>query len=163
MVSLLHDFIQQSLNELRFCASSLKSCSPLAGICDVDNLWQWSRLKLRFNAFHQSTFPQKQFNIIIRALTSILINSYKNDRNFWGKSYIFNLLLYSEEWDLFLFREVLFLKKKDVTEKLLLEIFRNFRSYSFLEHLRMASTRDLIYCLKIRTIQAKRFWRLFLF
>ena len=29
------------------------------------NLWQWSRLEIRLNAFRRSTIPQKQFIIII--------------------------------------------------------------------------------------------------
>ena len=30
-----------------------------------EDLWQWSRLKIWLNTFHQSTIPQKQFIIII--------------------------------------------------------------------------------------------------
>ena len=34
-------------------------------IRDGGDLWQWSQLEIRLNAFHQPTVPQKQFIIII--------------------------------------------------------------------------------------------------
>ena len=50
--------------ELRFCAGS----RPARGVSEIrngENLWQWSRLEIRLNAFRRSTIPQKQFIIII--------------------------------------------------------------------------------------------------
>ena len=50
--------------ELRFCAGS----NPAHGVsefCDVEDLWEWSWLEIRLNAFRWSTIPQKQFIIII--------------------------------------------------------------------------------------------------
>ena len=50
--------------ELRFCAGS----NPARGVSEIrdgEDLWQWSRLEIRLNAFHRSTIPQKQFFIII--------------------------------------------------------------------------------------------------
>ena len=55
--------------ELMFLAGS----SPARGvseICDVEDLWQWSRLKKKVNAFCRSTIPQKQFIIIISSSSS---------------------------------------------------------------------------------------------
>ena len=37
-------------------------------IRDGEDLWQWSRLEIRLNAFRRSTIPQKQFIIIITNL-----------------------------------------------------------------------------------------------
>ena len=50
--------------ELRFCAGS-KPARGLSEICDGEDLWRWSRLEIRLNAFRRSTIPQKQFFIII--------------------------------------------------------------------------------------------------
>ena len=50
--------------ELRFCAGS----NPARGVSEIydgEDLWQWSRLKIRPNVFRCSTLPQKQFIIII--------------------------------------------------------------------------------------------------
>ena len=49
--------------ELRFCAVSNPSCG-VSEICDGEDLWQWSWLKIRLNIFHRSTIPQKQLIII---------------------------------------------------------------------------------------------------
>ena len=46
--------------ELRFCAGSNPACDVLK-ICDGEDLWQWSQLEIRLNAFHRLTIPQKQF------------------------------------------------------------------------------------------------------
>ena len=49
---------------LRFCAGS----NPARGVLEIrdgEDLWQWSRLEIRLNAFRRSTIPQKQFIIII--------------------------------------------------------------------------------------------------
>ena len=50
--------------EIRFCAGS----NPARGVSEIrdgEDLWQWSRLKIRLNAFRRSTIPQKQFITII--------------------------------------------------------------------------------------------------
>ena len=50
--------------ELRFCAGS----NPARDVPEIrsgEDLWQWSRLEIRLNAFRWSTIPQKQFIIII--------------------------------------------------------------------------------------------------
>ena len=49
--------------EPRFRAGS-NPALRVSEICDVENLWQWSRLEIRLNAFRQSTISQKHFNII---------------------------------------------------------------------------------------------------
>ena len=46
--------------ELRFCAGS-KLAGGVSEICDGEDLWQWSRLEIRLNAFRRSTIQQKQF------------------------------------------------------------------------------------------------------
>ena len=53
----LHNFIHQSLNSCPTCSTS--------EISDDEDLWQWSQLEIRLNAFCQSTIPQKKFIIII--------------------------------------------------------------------------------------------------
>ena len=58
--------------EIRFCAGSNPTCS-VSEIRDGEDLWQWSRLEIRLNAFRWSTVPQKQFIIIV-----IIIISYVN-------------------------------------------------------------------------------------
>ena len=55
--------LHSTKTELRFCARS----NPTRGvseICDDKNLWQWSWLEIRLNAFRRSTIPQKQYIII---------------------------------------------------------------------------------------------------
>ena len=55
--------------KLRFCPVS----SPSRGVLEIrdgEDLWQWSRLEIRLNAFRRSTIPQKQFIIIISAISS---------------------------------------------------------------------------------------------
>ena len=45
---------------------ALKQCeNGVSEIRDGEDVWQWSRLEIRLNAFRQSTIPQKQFIIII--------------------------------------------------------------------------------------------------
>ena len=63
-------------SELRFCAGS----NPARGVSEIrdgEDLWQWSRLKIRLKAFRRSTIPQKPFIIIIKvqryAITWFLI------------------------------------------------------------------------------------------
>ena len=48
--------------ELRFFAGS-NPASSVSEICDGEDLWQWSWLEIRLNAFCQ-TIPEKQFIII---------------------------------------------------------------------------------------------------
>ena len=50
--------------EPRLCASS----NPAHGVSEIrdgEDLWQWTRLEIRLNAFRRSTIPQKRFIIII--------------------------------------------------------------------------------------------------
>ena len=50
--------------ELRFCAGS----NPARGVSEIrdgENLWQWSRLEIKLDAFRRSTKPQNQFISII--------------------------------------------------------------------------------------------------
>ena len=48
--------------ELRFCISSNPACG-VSEIRDGEEIWQWSWLEIRLNAFCWSTTPQKQFII----------------------------------------------------------------------------------------------------
>ena len=50
--------------ELRLHAGS-NPAHGMSQIRDGEDLWQWSRLEIRLNAFYQSTIPQKQLIIII--------------------------------------------------------------------------------------------------
>ena len=59
--------------ELRFYTGS-NPARGMSKICDGEDLWQWSRLEIRLNAFHQSTIPQKQFIIIIIIIIMVLKN-----------------------------------------------------------------------------------------
>ena len=54
--------------ELRFCAGS-NPARGVSGIHDGKNLWQWSWVKIRLNAFCRSTIQRKQFIIIIIIMT----------------------------------------------------------------------------------------------
>ena len=49
--------------EPTFCAGS-NPAHDVMEIWDDEDLWQWSQLEIRLNAFHQSTTPQKQYIII---------------------------------------------------------------------------------------------------
>ena len=57
--------------ELRFCAGSIPA-RGVSEICDGEDLWQWSRLEIRLNAFRRSTIPQKQFLIFIIIIIIII-------------------------------------------------------------------------------------------
>ena len=55
---------------------SFTGWNPACGvskICDGEDLWRWSRLEIRLNAFPRSTISQKQFIIIIIIITFIII------------------------------------------------------------------------------------------
>ena len=43
--------------ELKFCAGS-NPARGLSEIRDGEDLWQWSRLEIKLNAFRRSTIPQ---------------------------------------------------------------------------------------------------------
>ena len=43
----------------------------MSEIRDGEDLWQWSRLEIRLNAFRRSTIPQKQFILIIYWMKSL--------------------------------------------------------------------------------------------
>ena len=49
--------------ELRLCAGSSTVCG-VSEIRDGEDLWQWSRLEIRLNAFGRLSIPQKQFIVI---------------------------------------------------------------------------------------------------
>ena len=70
--------------ELRFCASSNPACS-VSEIRDGEDLWQWSRLEIRLNAFRRSTIPQKQF------INSSLIRCYFEQTKFRKMSKHFSI------------------------------------------------------------------------
>ena len=55
--------LQSTTPELRFCPGS-NSALGVSKIRDGEDLWQWSRLKIRLNACRRSTIPQKHFIII---------------------------------------------------------------------------------------------------
>ena len=65
--------IPKSVNLQYYLRASLYACagsSPARGVPEIsngDDLWEWSRLEMRLNAFRQSTIPQKQFIIFIQA------------------------------------------------------------------------------------------------
>ena len=58
--------------ELRFCAGSNPACR-VSEIRDGEDLWQWSRLEIRLNAFLRSTIPQKKFITLIIIIIFIII------------------------------------------------------------------------------------------
>ena len=58
--------------ELTFCVG-LDTARGVSEIRDGEDLWQWSRLEIRLNAFRRSTIPQKQFVIIIIIIIIIII------------------------------------------------------------------------------------------
>ena len=67
--------------ELRFCAGS----NPTRSVSenhDGEDLWQWSRLEIRLNAFRRSTIPQKQFIIIINVNFPYTLETSENHRFF---------------------------------------------------------------------------------
>ena len=64
--------IPSTKSELMFCAAS-NPARGVSEICDVENLWQWSQLEIKLNAFRRSTIPKKQFIIIIIIITIIII------------------------------------------------------------------------------------------
>ena len=63
----LHNFTQKSLSS-GSGQFQIFACG-VSEIFDAENLWQWSQLEIRFNAFLQSTIPQKQFIFIINRQT----------------------------------------------------------------------------------------------
>ena len=58
--------------ELRFCAGSNPACG-VSEIRDGEDVWQWSRLQIKQNAFRRSTISQKQFIIIITNPGSLFV------------------------------------------------------------------------------------------
>ena len=63
VISLLHNFIQLSLN-----SGSAQVQTLLVEIRDGEDIWQWSRLKIRPNTFRRPAIPQKQFITIINII-----------------------------------------------------------------------------------------------
>ena len=56
--------LHSTKSELKFCTGSNPARGVLE-ICDSDDLWQSSQLKIRLNTFRPSTISQKHFIIII--------------------------------------------------------------------------------------------------
>ena len=50
--------LHSSESGLRFCAGS-NPARRVSEIHDGEDLWQWSRMEIRLNAFRRSTIPQK--------------------------------------------------------------------------------------------------------
>ena len=77
--------------ELRFCAGS----NPAPGVLKIHNgedLWQWSRLEIRFNAFRRSTIPQNISKMFERILTHLYDGALLYHQNFdFLSDIIFNL------------------------------------------------------------------------
>ena len=67
--------------ELRFCTDSSPACS-VSEIHDGEDLWLWSRLEIRQNAFRRSTIPQKQLIIIINVNFPYPLETSENHRFF---------------------------------------------------------------------------------
>ena len=73
--------------------------NPARGVSDIRNgedLWQWSRLEIRLNAFRRSTIPQKQFIIIITIIIIIIIefieiSTYRRSLSRTNKTILFIL------------------------------------------------------------------------
>ena len=84
-------------SELSFCTGSNLACGVLQ-VHDGEDLWQWSQLEIRLNAFFQSTIPQKQFIIIIITVSMQKISSIHTlilkIQQIWG-SYELNKWLHS--------------------------------------------------------------------
>ena len=57
---------------VKFCTDLNRACNALE-ICNGEDLWQWSWIEIRLNAFHWSTIPQKEFIIIIIIIITIII------------------------------------------------------------------------------------------
>ena len=66
--------------ELRLCVGSIPACGA-SEIRDGEDIWQWTRLKIRLNAFRRSTIPQKQFIIINIVIIDIIIIHAHFSRN----------------------------------------------------------------------------------
>ena len=74
--------LRLSKPELRFCLR--RGSNPARGVSEIrdgEDLWQWSQLEIRLNAFRRSTIPQKQFIIIIiiRKLLHLVSKAYSFD------------------------------------------------------------------------------------
>ena len=100
--------------KLRFCASS----NPARGVPEIrdgEDLWQWSQLEIRVNAFRRSTIPQQQFikaswktkncyaedvlktcleDILKTCLEDILKTFQRQIKCFWEYLYLANLNVY---------------------------------------------------------------------
>ena len=57
--------------EFRYCTGSNPACS-VSEIRHGEDLWQWSWLEIRLNAFRWSTIPRKQFIIYHHSVTRLL-------------------------------------------------------------------------------------------
>ena len=67
--------------QLHSTKPELRFSNPVRGgleIRDGEDLWQWSRLEIRLNAFRQSTIPEKQFIIINIIIISFSYGAVSN-------------------------------------------------------------------------------------
>ena len=87
VVVIITALLHSTKPELRFCASS-NPARAVSKIRDGEDLWQWSRLEIRLNAFRRSTISQKQFIIII-----IIITKFFKRFNYFH--YIINLFVWN--------------------------------------------------------------------
>ena len=97
-LSLLHNFIQLSLN-----SGSNRACG-VSEIRDGEDLWQWSWLEIRLNAFRRSTIPQKQFiNSIQFKYQAIVLCTVKSTR-----SYVQHILLNNKNYNILFFISMMY-------------------------------------------------------
>ena len=78
--------------ELKFCAGS----NPARGVSEIrdgEDLWQWSQLEIRLNAFSRSTIPQKQF-IIKESCVQIFVLIASQ----FNKNAIYSRLICQNNW-----------------------------------------------------------------
>ena len=94
--------LHSTKTELRFCAGS----NPARSVSEIRNgedLGQWSRQKIRLNAFRRSTIPQKQFIIIIIiTILKRLLSSYRKTLfrkiTSWVTKLSEKFIMYNEKW-----------------------------------------------------------------
>ena len=74
--------LHSTKSELRFCAGSNSACG-VSRIWDGEDLWQGFLLKIRLNAFCQSTIPLKQFIIIIIFISFVFLKNMLICTSLW--------------------------------------------------------------------------------
>ena len=84
---LLHNFTQLSLN-----SGSAKAQTLFTACRDGEDLWQWSPLELRLNAFCRLTIPETQFSIDLTNLEKSYSRiSEKHDQTSINFTSVFNI------------------------------------------------------------------------